>query len=127
MLSARDAFILRDAVVRWLNEQKRLGAQQRTTAVLPALQEWDRVAEAYRATLTRSDSGPGASAVPPSRGTMLETERISTTKAAVMLGCTNRHVLRLIAKGDLTARTVGRSKLLDPADVEALRDLRSTA
>lgn len=127
VLSARDAFILRDAVVRWLNEQKRLGAQQKTTAVLPVLQEWERVADAYRATLIRSDSGPDPSAEHPPPRTLPETEQISTAKAALMLDCTQRHVRRLVAQGDLAAQTVGRAKLLDPADVQALRALRESA
>lgn len=126
MLNAREAFILRDAVRRWLAEHQRHGARQKTAAVRPLLEEWERVADLYAATLTRSARGPLLSANPPDSATVAG-NRMSTAKAAIELNCTERHVRRLIGRGDLQAERTGRDWLIEPADVEALRDLRKSA
>jgi excisionase family DNA binding protein len=126
LVDARSAFILRDALRRWHAEHQRFGARQKIVAVLPLLREWEQVADAHAATLTMSANGPVPSGeiMPAVR---IESERITTAEAAKRLNCSERHVRRFIARGDLNAVTIGRAKLLDPADVGALQELRRTA
>jgi hypothetical protein len=126
LVDARSAYLLRDAVRRWLAEHQRHGARQKTAAVLPLLEEWERVADAYAQALSASASGP-ATSTDTCISVTVTADRICTTAAALELNVSPRQVRRLIASGDLPAQTVGRSKVLDPADVEALKDLRSTA
>lgn len=126
VVDARSAFILRDALRRWLADHQRHGARQKTAAVRPLLEEWERVADLYAATLTRSARGPLVSADPTTSATVVE-DRMSTAKAASALSCTERHVCRLIAKGDLPAQRLGRDWLIEPADVRVLLALRKTA
>ncbi len=123
VVSGREAFILRDALRRWLAEHDRAGARQKTLAVLPLLREWERVADTYAHTLMSAD-GHGAGGEAPTSGSV-RGEEISTGEAAERLGVSDRHVRRLIDSGDLEARRVGRLRLVDSHAVEHLRRGRS--
>lgn len=52
---------------------------------------------------------------------------IPTAEAAAGLGCTARHVRRLVAQGQLAGRQVGRTWLIDGKQVEELVELRRGA
>ncbi len=123
VVTGREAFILRDALRRWLAEHDRAGARQKTLAVRPLLREWEQVADVYANSLM-SANGHGACGPASTSGTVTG-EEISTTEAADRLGVSDRHVRRLIASGDLEARQVGRIRLVDSRDVEHLRELRT--
>jgi excisionase family DNA binding protein len=127
LVTAREAFILREGVRKWTAEHERFGARQKLTAVRPLLERWETVADAHAATLTDRSANGHAHRTGAHRGEPLGAEPISTNEAADLLGVSARQVRRLIAAGELAARTVGRSKLVDPQSVQHLRQLRSSA
>ena len=58
------------------------------------------------------------------RGQVVELERllVKPEEAAAMLGIGRTRIYELLARGEIPSRRIGRSRLIDPADVRAYRD-----
>lgn len=144
VVDGRQAWILRDALRRWKAEHERHGGRQKITAVLPLLNEWEQVADAYAASLMSarghattdqaasperdrdrrmSPRGHGLSEAPSGQGNLRS--ELTTAQAAEQLGVTVRQVGRLIRAGELTATKPGRDHRVDSVSVEQARQLRT--
>ena len=58
------------------------------------------------------------------RGQVVELERllVKPEEAAAMLGIGRTRMYELLARQEIPSRRIGRSRLIDPADVRAYRD-----
>lgn len=120
IVRADEARLLLPLVEAGLAEWQRRGAVAKVRGAADLLLRWRSIAESYDRAL-REGCAPATAAGGGRRERSRSAHEYSTNEAATRLGVSVQRVRQLAARGDLDARKVGHTWVVDVASVEARR------